>query len=192
MPSTSTDSGARSNCAAWSLFSGRITVAARSVQLPTGSPSSTSARSRWARRSKRGNHIGEAAAEATAGHLLDARAGDLEDLAIDQVGRLIVGHQADAIALLRQSHGRLGQERRLAGARKPPTRISRGIVMISLQSFALYTILHFGSDCLQPLHAVRRHVGVGDVQFLQPGQAGQVRQAGIARFACGPGAGTRG
>ena len=47
------------------------------------------------------NHVGEAAAEAAAGHLLDARAGGLEDFAIDQLGCLIIGYQADAFAQLR-------------------------------------------------------------------------------------------
>ena len=52
---------------------------------------------------------------------------------------------------------------------------------MSLVSFILRLVhnLALRQRCLQPLHTVRRHAGVRDMQFLQLAEAGQVRQAGI-------------
>jgi len=64
------------------------------------------------------HHIGKAAAEAAAGYFLDARAGEAKDLGIHQIGSLVIGHQPDSLAELRQADGSLGQQRRFAGAEK--------------------------------------------------------------------------
>ncbi len=63
-----------------------------------------------------GDQVVEAAAEAGAGHFLDGEALGTQARGIDEVLRLIVGDQADALAALHVVTGQPAEGRRLAGA----------------------------------------------------------------------------
>ena len=91
------------------------------------------------------DHVGEAAAEAAAGHLLDLRAGLLENLGIHQVGRLVVGHQSHALALARQALGRLAKQRGLSGAQEPADENHSGCRHLIVSYGSVFSTLLEGS-----------------------------------------------
>ena len=94
-----------------------MTVAARSVQLPTGSPQDIVSPRHVRPDGRCRDHVGKAAAEATAGHFFDALPREAKDLRIDEIGGLIVCYEADALSEL-DNRTRPGPERLFSAAEK--------------------------------------------------------------------------
>ena len=74
------------------------------------------------------DHVGKPATEAAADHFLDLGTAFLENLGIDQPRGLVIGDQADALALAGQALGGLRQEGGLAGSQKPTDEDQSGCV----------------------------------------------------------------
>ena len=114
----STAYGATSNVPLKSCCSGRMTVATRSVQLPTGSASTISGRAVVLELADRFRQLVEIAAEASAGHFADVEALGPQAVGIDQVGRLVVGDDADFLAAALIVTSQAGDGGCFAGAEK--------------------------------------------------------------------------
>ena len=93
----------------------------------------------------RTDQVRELATKAAAADLFDRQASFFEEGGVDEVIGLVVCDQANTLALGGESLRDRRQQSRLAGARKPPTRITDGLLISTPPDGCKFKRVNFGS-----------------------------------------------